>query len=218
MATFTDSDASDPADTAASDTATIDGGDGSSTAGVITSLGGGQYSVTGSHTYPDEGTPTVTVSITDPDDPGGPATASATATVTDAALTAAGSPDFVSTNPIGGTHATFTDANPGATTSDFTSGTGSTTIDWGDGRRAGACPRRPGTAASLRPRLRPGTTRGLRRSRPGARLDMGPSRGAATGPRARHGKTRPGAGQGYGPPAPYQATHLTGMARPAQAR
>jgi hypothetical protein len=134
VATFTDSDASDPADTAASDAATIDWGDGSSTAGTVTSLGGGQYSVSGSHTYADEGTPTVTVSITDPDDPGGPATAAATATVTDAALTATGSPDFVSNNPVSGTLATFTDANPGATTSDFTSGTGSTTIDWGDGR------------------------------------------------------------------------------------
>ncbi len=133
VATFTDSDASDPADSAASDTATIDWGDGSSTAGTITSLGGGQYSVSGSHTYADEGTPTVAVSINDPDDPGGPAAARAAATVTDAALAASGSPDFVSTNPVSGTLATFTDANPGATVSDFTAGGGSTTIDWGDG-------------------------------------------------------------------------------------
>src|SRR6266487_3704865 len=118
---------------AASDTATIDWGDGSSTAGTITSLGGGQYSVSGSHTYADEGTPTVAVSINDPDDPGGPATVRAAATVTDAALAASGSPDFVSTNPVSGTLATFTDANPGATVSDFTAGGGSTTIDWGDG-------------------------------------------------------------------------------------
>ncbi len=133
VATFTDSDASDPADAAASDTATIDWGDGSSSAGTITSLGGGKYSVSASHTYADEGTPTVTVSIADPDDPGGPATASDTATVTDAALTATGSPAFVSANPVSGTLATFTDANPGAATGDFTSGGGSTTIDWGDG-------------------------------------------------------------------------------------
>ncbi|HEY5988727.1 MAG TPA: hypothetical protein VIV12_20450 [Streptosporangiaceae bacterium] len=133
VATFTDSDADDPADAAGNDSAAIDWGDGNSTTGTITSLGSGKYSVSGSHTFADEGTPTVTVSISDPDDPGGPAIASQIATVTDAPLTAAGSPDFVSTNPVSGTLATFTDANPGATTSDFTSGGGSTTIDWGDG-------------------------------------------------------------------------------------
>lgn len=133
VATFTDSDASDPADAAGNDTATIDWGDGTTTTGTITSLGGGKYSVSGNHNYADEGTPTVTVSISDPDDPGGPATASATATVTDAALAATGSPGFASANPVSGTVATFTDANPGATTADFTAGGGSTTIDWGDG-------------------------------------------------------------------------------------
>ena len=133
VATFTDSDSSDPADAAGNDTATIDWGDGNSTAGTITSLGGGKYSVSGSHTYADEGTPTVTVSIADPDDPGGPATASRAAAVADAALTATSSPAFVSANPVSGTLATFTDANPGATAADFTSGGGSTTVDWGDG-------------------------------------------------------------------------------------
>jgi hypothetical protein len=132
VATFTDSDASDPADAASNDSAAIHWGDGTSTAGIITSLGSGKYAVSGSHTYADEGTPTVTVSISDPDDPGGPATASQATNVTDATLTAAGSPDFVSANPVSGTLATFTDANPGAATSDFTSGGGPTTIDWGD--------------------------------------------------------------------------------------
>jgi len=133
VATFTDPDASDPADSAAKDTATIHWGDGSSGAGTITSLGGGKYSVSGSHTYTDESGPTVSVSITDPDDPGGPATASATAAVSDAALTATGSPAFASANPVSRTLATFTDANAGATTADFTTGGGSTTIHWGDG-------------------------------------------------------------------------------------
>ncbi len=106
MATFTDSDTSDPADAASNDSATIHWGDGASTTGIIS----------------------------DPDDPGGPATVSQAANVKDATLTAAGSPDFVSTNPVSGALATFTDANPGAATSDFTSGGGSTTIDWGDGK------------------------------------------------------------------------------------
>lgn len=133
VATFTDSDASSPADAASKDSATIGWGDGTSTAGIITSLGSGQYSVSGSHTYAEEGTPTITVSISDPDDPGGPATTSRPATVTDASLTASGVPDFVSTNPVSGTLATFTDANAGASVGDFTSGGGSITIDWGDG-------------------------------------------------------------------------------------
>jgi hypothetical protein len=78
------------------------------------------------------------VRVADPDDPGGPAIASAAATVSDAALTATGSPAFASLNPVSGTLAAFTDANPGATVSDFTTGGGSTTISWGDGT-TGSC-------------------------------------------------------------------------------
>jgi hypothetical protein len=135
VAAFTDSDASDPADAAVNDVATITWGDGSSGPGTITSLGGGKYSVSGSHTYADEGTPTVAVSISDPDDPGGPATTSSTATVADAALTNAAGTTVTGTEgqPISAaTVATFTDQNPGATTADFTSGGGSATINWGD--------------------------------------------------------------------------------------
>jgi hypothetical protein len=145
VATFIDPDASDPADSAANDTATIHWGDGSSSAGTVTALGGGKYSVSGSHTYADEGTPAVTVRITDPDDPGGPATASATATVSDAALAATGSPAFASANPVSHTVATFTDANPGATALDFTTGGGITTIGWGDGTTS------PGTVTQTGP-------------------------------------------------------------------
>ena len=133
VATFTDSDASDPADAPATTSPPSTGATAVPPPGTITSLGGGQYSIAGSHTYADEGTFTVTVSITDPDDPGGPRPPRRHATVADAPLSATGSPDFVSTNPVSGTLATFTDANPGADTSDFTSGGGSTTIDWGDG-------------------------------------------------------------------------------------
>lgn len=135
VATFTDSDASDTSDSASKDSATISWGDGSSSAGTITSLGAGHYSVSGSHTYTDEGTPTVSVSITDPDDPGGPAKTSTTATVADAALSAGalalkGGVEGVSP---GSASFTFTDANPLATTADFTTGGGSATINWGDG-------------------------------------------------------------------------------------
>jgi hypothetical protein len=55
--------------------------------------------------------------------------------VLDAALTASNGPPLsgIEAQVTSGTVATFTDANPGATTADFTSGGGSTTIDWGDG-------------------------------------------------------------------------------------
>jgi hypothetical protein len=132
VATFTDSDASDPDDSAANDHATIDWGDGTTSTGTITANGGGHFTVSGTHTYADEGSPTIKVSITDPDDPGGPAIASRAATVLDAALAAAnGTPlSGIEAQVTSGTVATFTDANPGATTADFTA----TTIDWGDGQ------------------------------------------------------------------------------------
>jgi hypothetical protein len=136
VATFTDSDASDPNDSAANDHATIDWGDGTTSVGTIAATGGGHFTVSGTHTYADEGSPTIKVSISDPDDPGGPAVTSRPATVLDAALTAAnGTPlSGIEAQVTSGTVATFTDANPGATTADFTAGGGSTTIDWGDGQ------------------------------------------------------------------------------------
>ena len=132
VATFSDTDASDPNDSAANDHATIDWGDGTTSVGTITATGGGHFTVSGTHTYADEGSPTIKVSISDPDDPGGPAVASRAATVLDAALAAAnGTPlSGVEAHVTSGTVATFTDANPGATTADFAA----TTIDWGDGQ------------------------------------------------------------------------------------
>jgi len=91
---------------------------------------GGPFTVTGSHQYAEEGTYTVSVTVTD--DGGSTFTVSRTEVVADAALAATGSPSFVSTNPVSSTLATFTDQNLGATTADFTSGGGSTTINWGD--------------------------------------------------------------------------------------
>lgn len=135
VATFTDSDATDPTDAAANDTATINWGDGTTSPGTVSADGGGRYTVSGSHTYADEGSPTVIVTVADPDDPAGSPT-SGTASVTDAALTnAAGAPvSGTEGNPVGtSTVATFIDTNPAATAADFNSAGGSTTIDWGDG-------------------------------------------------------------------------------------
>ncbi len=132
VATFNDSDAAtDPKDVTANDSAVIDWGDGTMSAGTIVGPdASGNYTVSGTHTYAEEGTYTTTVSVTDPDDPGNPATASGTATIADAALSGTGASGVsgIEGQPISGaTVATFTDANPGATTADFTA-----TINWGD--------------------------------------------------------------------------------------
>lgn len=124
VATFTDPDTSA---VASEYTATIDWGDASlPTAGTISGPTGGPFTVTGTHTYTEEGTYPVTVTITDVDTPSNTATAVSTAHVADAALTATCTSQ-VSGQSFSGVVASFTDANPFATTADFTA-----TIDWGD--------------------------------------------------------------------------------------
>jgi hypothetical protein len=124
VATFTDPDTSA---TAGEYTATIDWGDGSlPTAGTISGPLGGPFTVSGTHTYTEEGTYTITVTISDIDTPTNTATAVSTANVADAPLTATCTNQF-SNQAYAGIVASFTDANPFATTADFTA-----TIDWGD--------------------------------------------------------------------------------------
>jgi hypothetical protein len=124
VATFTDP---DPNSTAAEYTAAVDWGDTSApTQGVVSGPMGGPFTVTGSHTYTEEGSYDVTVTITDVDTPSNSATARSSATVADAALTAAGL-SLVSGPTYAGPVATFTDANSFSTAADFTA-----TIDWGD--------------------------------------------------------------------------------------
>ncbi|HEV3343815.1 MAG TPA: DUF4214 domain-containing protein [Pirellulales bacterium] len=123
VATFTDSDA---AENVSSDfTATIDWGDGATTAGTITTAAGGGFGVTGSHQYADEGTKSVVVTVADNN--GATGTVTATATVVDAVFAAS------TLNMIEGTSATIqlaTLSDPGSPdlATDF-----SVTIDWGDG-------------------------------------------------------------------------------------
>jgi hypothetical protein len=130
-ATFTDP---DPAATAGEYTAVIDWGDGApsnpdTTTGTISGPVGGPFTVTGTHTYADEGTYPMTVTINDTDNAFNSATVTATASVGDAALAASGNPSLLSSNPLTGTTlATFTDTNPAGLVSDFTA-----VIDWGDG-------------------------------------------------------------------------------------
>ncbi len=126
-----------PADYSAS----IVWGDGSpATASTqITSQGtpnGVVFSVFGNHTYPEEGTYPITVTITKPAS-GSAAIASGQAVIADAQLTAAAASTIVANtgNALAASTivGTFTDANPLAPITDFTA-----TIDWGDGSPASA--------------------------------------------------------------------------------
>jgi len=117
--------------------ATINWGDTVSSTGVIGKQANGSFTVTGSHTYDEEsasGTPyAITVLITDIGGTApGSVTATATATVADAPLYSQGSPingvEGIGLNPSPSTVATFTDADPNGTASDYTA-----LINWGDG-------------------------------------------------------------------------------------
>jgi len=127
VATFTDP---DTAATASEYSATVDWGDGSATSAGSISGSAGSFSVAGTHTYTEEGSYSVTVTIKDVDDAGNTDTANSTATVADAALHA-GTLTVPSSTSLGApTNASFSfsDDNTGAPGSDFTA-----TIDWGDG-------------------------------------------------------------------------------------
>jgi hypothetical protein len=114
--------------------ATIDWGDGTTAKADIApgtvSGGNGTFSVTGNHTYAEEGIFSVTVKLTDLAPGTATSTAMSTATVLDAPLTITRL--FTPTPTLGEAFtsevATFTDANTGAPVSDFMA-----TILWGDG-------------------------------------------------------------------------------------
>jgi hypothetical protein len=125
----------DPMSTAAEYNATIDWGDGSSSPPppvtitlTGTSSSGNDFAVKGDHTYTQEGTYAVKVTITDVDNPSNTATATSTAKVVDAVLHSSCAAAPVSPQSFSGPTATFTDDNAFATKADF-----SATIDWGDG-------------------------------------------------------------------------------------
>jgi PKD repeat protein len=126
VATFSDSDTSK---TAADFTVVVNWGDGTTSPGTVTGSSG-SFTVTGPHTYADEGNFTFTVTVTEIGPGGATASDSATATVTEADQLA-GSPVIftpLAGSPFSGVVATFTDANTAGSASDFTA-----TIDWGDG-------------------------------------------------------------------------------------
>ncbi|MCB2099397.1 MAG: PKD domain-containing protein, partial [Rhodobacterales bacterium] len=105
-------------------TATINWGDGMTSAGTV-SEAGGSGSVSGSHTYVDDGVYTVTVTVTDDD--GGVGSDSLTVTVLNLPPVVEAGPDQSTSEntTISLAPATFTDAG--------TADTHTATVDWGDG-------------------------------------------------------------------------------------
>ncbi len=109
--------------------ATINWGDGTTDTGAI-SGGNGSFTVTADHIYAEKGTYPVSIVI-DNGLTGGTASTSTTATVADAPLTLTGGfqlGDAFTDPPSNFFLGTFTDANLGASLTDFTA-----SIDWGDG-------------------------------------------------------------------------------------
>jgi hypothetical protein len=124
VATFTDPNHSTPA---SAFTATIDWGDGSSSAGTVSGANG-SFTVTGTHTYNEEGSFSVRVQITETSAPSDTATTTSIATVADASLAATCAAPAVSPQSFSSEVAALTDQNPDGSTADFTA-----TIQWGDG-------------------------------------------------------------------------------------
>lgn len=124
VATFTDPDTTS---TAADYSATIDWGD--STASSMGTITGsmGNFTVSGSHPYAEEGTYSVTVTINDTDCSTNSATANSTARVADAPLTSKCTAPPVSPQSFNGMTAEFDDTASTGMPSDFTA-----TINWGD--------------------------------------------------------------------------------------
>ncbi|HEV8267065.1 MAG TPA: hypothetical protein VGR00_02480 [Thermoanaerobaculia bacterium] len=124
VALFTDS---DPGVMPSNYMALIDWGDGFSSTGVVHAAGAsGAFDVTGSHSYAEEGTKTVTVTVHDVADNVNAMT-SYSLIVRDAPLSASGVTINQACRLVSGVVATFTDANTSAPVGDFTS-----TIGWGD--------------------------------------------------------------------------------------
>ena len=106
-------------------TATIQWGDGSSSAGAV--AGSNPFTVSGFHTYKEEGSYSVSTAVKDSD--GASYSVATTATVADAHLSATGSTVQLSGSSYSGVLASFADADPARKARDYAA-----TIDWGDGK------------------------------------------------------------------------------------
>jgi hypothetical protein len=124
VAMFTDPDKSA---TASEYSAMIEWGDGESSVGTV-SGSPSSFSVSGNHTYAEEGSYTITVAITDVDNASNGATTSSKATIADAALASECATPATTMQAFAGPTAKFTDGDPGGMSSDYTAN-----IEWGDG-------------------------------------------------------------------------------------
>ena len=111
--------------------ASIDWGDGTTASTGIVNLNAGSFSVTGSHTYAEEGKYTIAASVNDGQGLSG--SANSLATVSDAALTLKQFSAREISHLKEKVTALFTDADPAGTLSDYTA-----TITWGDGSSSSA--------------------------------------------------------------------------------
>jgi hypothetical protein len=130
VATFTDAGG---AEDAAKYKATIDWGDGTTTTGTVTAGQGGVFQVAGTHTYAEEGSHTVKVTVQDdgttPTTTGTTVTATGTATVANVPLTGTGAIlRVVEGSAFSTSVALFNDADPANVATDYHA-----TINWGDG-------------------------------------------------------------------------------------
>lgn len=125
VATFT---AGDPLAAAADFSAAISWGDGVSSIGIVSASGAG-FAVSGGHTYGEEGSYHVSVTIAEIADVSNSAVAHSVAGVGDAAITASPACQATSLRSYDGRTATFSDAaGTYGAAADF-----SATINWGDG-------------------------------------------------------------------------------------
>lgn len=107
-------------------TASITWGDGALSTGTVTSNGAGGFYVSGSHTYEEEGVYSVGVTVSVSGQSG---SSTGVANVADAPLTATGYNLSIKGTAFSNTVATFVDADPHGTVSDY-----SAAIIWGDGK------------------------------------------------------------------------------------
>jgi hypothetical protein len=126
VATFSDTDATK---TPASFTATINWGDATTTAGTIVG-GSGVFTLNGQHTYAEEGTFTVTASVTENAPGVASGSGTGTATVTEGDVLTPTPMTFAATAavPFSGPVAAFSDTNTTSVPGGFV-----VTINWGDG-------------------------------------------------------------------------------------
>ena len=127
VATITDPNTTDLANAFS---ATIDWGDGQVTTGIITGPAGGPFNVIGMHTYADEMSGSINVTVSEPSANFtlGPNPDSITVTEADVLNGNTTLSTAVAGAPVSGQVASFSDAYTGNVASDFTA-----TINWGDG-------------------------------------------------------------------------------------